>query len=783
MQNPILIGILGLAAALVLLLGLFIARQFANFSLRTKLILAFLLVALIPLAILGVVNVNTTRTALTDAANLSLTAAASQTAAKLDTFINTNLDAIRTEAQTPALARYLNLPPDQRSGSPEEAEVTAILRALSRKDQLYILSYALLTDQGLNVLDTHTPDIGLDVAGRNYFQEPLRTGLPYVSPVQFSPTTPDLAELYFSSPVRNNLGETVGVLRLRYSATVLQQFIVQSTGLAGTGSVAILLDEHHIRLADALAPELIFKSVVPLDPGEVVTLKAAGRLPDLPPAELSTNLPDFEQGLHRVTSEQPNFTGTAHPGAALEQVAVASLTTRAWSVVVAQPHSGFLAPLEAQTRATLFLALIITGLVAGVAIGMSQLLAAPIIRLTGVAQRVAGGDLTIQAPVRARDETGRLAEAFNTMTAQLRSFIASLEDQVRERTAELTLSMGVGQRASAIRDLAELLPTITEFVREQFSLYYTHVYFVDDIGEKLVIKAGTGMVGQELMARGHSLLVGPGSIVGQVAATGQSIIVPDTETSDIHKPNPLLPDTRSELAVPLIVEGRVMGVLDMQADQANTFTEQNLTVFEAMATQLAISIDSAQQWVSAQAAQRRAEEALRRLTREAWAERLAPMEKGLGFAYDLSEVTTLEVEAPGGVEPQNGGLAVPVVVQNEPIGQLSVEISADKKWDEDEQTLLRAVAQQLAQKAENLRLFEQTQRRAAREQMARQITDKVRASRNIESALKTAAEELSKALSTARAVVDLNVTPPAADAGDPTPGPEEEQSRAEDAEK
>jgi len=428
---------------------------------------------------------------------------------------------------------------------------------------------------------------------------------------------------------------------------------------------------------------------------------------------------------------------------------------------------------------------LIAAVVAAVAVGLGQFLARPISRLTSLAQQIAAGDLTAQATVETQDEIGQLAQAFNSMTAQIRGLVSSLEDQVRERTAELVLSMKVGQRALAIRDLAELLPTITEFIRNRFNLYYTQIYFMDDLGQNLVLKAGAGMMGQELIARRHSLPVGPGSIIGLVAAERKSIIVADTQSSDIHKANSLLPETRSELAIPLLVEGRVIGVLDMQADKANTFTENNLTVFEAMATQLAIAIDSARQWALGQEAQRKSEEAIRQLTRQSWVERLASHRENLGFTYDLSAVTPLadfghsalgvfqtewpvEAISDFGLEHDNGEskienrkskvenrLAVPVVVQNESIGQLAVEVPPERTISPDEQNLLAAVAQQLGQKAENLRLFEQTQQRAAREQIARQITDKVRASRDIESALKIAAEELSKTLAVSRVMIDL----------------------------
>jgi GAF domain-containing protein len=194
-----------------------------------------------------------------------------------------------------------------------------------------------------------------------------------------------------------------------------------------------------------------------------------------------------------------------------------------------------------------------------------------------------------------------------------------------------------------------------------------------------------------------------------------------------------------------------MGVLDMQATQPHTFSDQNVTTFEAMATQLAISIDSAEQWTLSQEAQRKAEQALRQLTREAWSDHLAVRRGQVGFAYDLTAIKPVEADG------QNGGVSVPLLVQDESIGHLTVTPATSQALTEDEQGLLSAVAEQLAQKAETIRLFEVTQQRASREQIARQITDRLRSSRDIKSALQTAAEELSKALGTSRAVVDLKM--------------------------
>lgn len=755
-SNPIVSAVI--IIGLVAIYGFIMARQFTNFNLRTKLIVGFVLTGVLAAGIIAFATNYLTHQALTNTANETLLAAASQTATDLDTFIVTNQNYLRTQAQLPSLVNYLSLSPAERPGSPLETEASQMLRAFAKQDTLFISSYALLDQQGIDTIDTYAADIGLDKSDRDYFITPLQTGLPYISPARFSDTTGEFA-FYLSSPVRNVTGDIIGVLRVRYNASILQQLISQSQGLAGPESFPILLDEHHIRLADSVAPDNILKSVTPLEPALVVELQAEGRLPAGTPEELATNLPSFEQGLLNVSS-QPYFTGEVgeeegevdEPSAVdLEQGAVASLKTQPWFLAFAQPQEVFLASVQDQTRATVLLTTFITLGVALAALALGQFLARPIVRLTGVAQQVTAGDLEVQATVESQDETGQLAEAFNQMTTQLRNFIGSLEEQVQERTADLALSMAVGQRAAAIRELSELLPTITEFIRQQFNLYYTQVYFVDDLGKNLVLRSGTGTAGRELLSRRHSLPVGVGSIVGRVAADRKSIVVSDTENSDIHLPNPLLPQTRSELAIPLLVEDRVIGVLDMQADQVNTFSETNMTVFEAMATQLAIAIDSAQQWAVAQDSQQRLEEVIKRLTHDTWVTKLAAQKGAVGFAYDLSTITPLQTT------PQNGGVSVPVAIQNERIGHLSVNPSSNRALTQDEQDLLAAVAQQLGQKAENIRLFEETQQRATREQLARRIADKVRASRDIETALKTAAQELSKALGTNRAVVDLKI--------------------------
>lgn len=407
------------------------------YTLRNKLIVSFWVVALIPLILLTSINKYTTQKTLTNNANLALFAVASQTAISIDTFITNNLDIVRVEAVLPGLAKYLSLPPKARSNSPEKKIAGDTLRSLNRRDTVNIFSYALLDLQGRNILDTYTPDIGKDESQRDYFTQPLKTGLPYVSAMLLSPTVPGLVNVYFSSVVRDATGKAVGVLRLSYNATVVQKLITQQTGLAGQNSFAILLDENYIRLAHGTKPELNFKSVVPLPNTLVKQLQTEGRLPKLSIAEISTNLPSFKQGLDNATrslsvagkrQNTPYFTtqmvGT---GKELHSAAVTSLKTRPWFVVFFQPQTAFLAPIEAQTRVALYLAIVIAGIVTVAAAILAQILAKPLIHLTQKVSQFTAGNLDVRVKIKTRDEIGNLADSFNSMILRIKNYTESLE--------------------------------------------------------------------------------------------------------------------------------------------------------------------------------------------------------------------------------------------------------------------------------------------------------------------------------------------------------------------
>jgi putative methionine-R-sulfoxide reductase with GAF domain len=583
-----------ITVGIVVVFGLFLARQYKNYSLRTKLLAAFLLVALIPLGIMAFLNNRGTSQNLTANSDAALQGVASQTAAALDTFMVERLNDVRTEALRHILAEFLTLPVSERSGSETASALNTDLLAMARRDQTFITSVGLLDKNGLSVADTEPAEVGIDKSDRNYFIGARDNQVPYVSPVEISPTTGALS-IYFSTPVRDSDGEFIGVLRIRYDASVIQTIVRNSAEQANLSSLSlVVLDENHVRLAHNLAPELIFKSVVPL-PVELVTkLQAENRLPaNKTSEELSTNIPAMEDGLNNF-EQDPFFVAEFHDvGEGDEEGTAVRLRILPWIIAAGQDQDVYLAPLTEQARTNSILAFIIAGIVAVAAVIVAQTISDPVARLTAVAEQIAAGDNTAVAKVETGDEIGTLAKTFNQMTAQLGDFITTLEDRVSARTRDLETVADVSTATATILESKRLLQEVVDLTKERFYLYHAHIYLLDEKGQNLVLTAGAGEPGRIMAAEGRSIpLNREQSLVARAARERKGVTVNDVTQAPDFLPNPLLPDTRSELAVPMIVGGNVIGVFDIQSEQAGRFTESDVNIQTTLAAQLAVSIQN-----------------------------------------------------------------------------------------------------------------------------------------------------------------------------------------------
>jgi GAF domain-containing protein/HAMP domain-containing protein len=713
-----------LTGVIFLVFAFIISRQYRDYSLSTKLIVASLVVALIPLVIIAYFNNRASRTALIDSANQKLYGAAQQTASQLDDFMRFNIEAIRTDALMKDVVEYIDLPTYQRSGSEEEKRLQLFLAALQRQNPIYIDSVAIYDTRGIDVIDTYSADIGVNKSDRTYFKDVMQTGRPLASDVIFSPTTGE-ASIYFAAPVRDSSGKIIAVLRKRFNAAILQKYLTANNGLVGEGSFPVLLDSHTlVRLAHGNDPALDFKSVIPLDAATLKELQTARHMPPGTPEELSTkNLPDLKAGLENYAT-QPYFAAEFKQGGSLDQGAVLTMKTQPWLVVFAQPQDIFLAPVTTQANNGVLIALALAAVVAVAGFFIAQLLAGPIVRLTHTAEAVSGGDLTAQARVESSDEIGTLASAFNNMTTRLRELVGTLESRVAERTRNLELAAKVGRTVSQVRALDIMLTDAAELIRKQFDLYYVQVYLTDPSQTNLILQTGTGTVGAELVGRGHRLPLDTASVNGRAAAEKHSVVISDTAASTTFRPNPLLPDTRSEMAVPLLIGERVVGVLDMQSVVPGSLNQDVLSAFEALAGQLAIAIQNANFLAEVERARAEIESQARRLTHANWADYLDAIHQPeqMGFMFANDQVTPLtDAEGP---EPAAGeaALTAPLAVTGEPLGALMVEMDQQKISPRTTE-LVNTIARQVSQQIENLRLLDSAERyRAEAEQASRRLT-------------------------------------------------------------
>ena len=266
-----------------------------------------------------------------------------------------------------------------------------------------------------------------------------------------------------------------------------------------------------------------------------------------------------------------------------------------WYAIVQQHRSEAMAALPSFIAIAVGLTLLGTAVIGFLAYVVAGQAVKPIEYLTAAATAVSAGHLDETVEVDRIDEIGTLASAFNSMTFQLRYLVGNLETRIAARTQDLNLAADIGRQVSQARNLGEVLDEATTSIKEQFNLYQVQIYLTDPRRENLILRASDGHVGSRLVVEGHQLLLDQHSINGSAAYNKKAVIVADTHENEMFRPHPLLPDTRSEMVVPLLIEDDILGVMDLQSTEANRLTEEVLPAFTVLAGQLAIAIINARQ--------------------------------------------------------------------------------------------------------------------------------------------------------------------------------------------
>ncbi len=404
---------------------------------------------------------------------------------------------------------------------------------------------------------------------------------------------------------------------------------------------------------------------------------------------------------------------------------------------------------------------------------IQRLVSRPLDQMTDRVEQIASGDLDQQVPVRSQDELGQLAMAFNSMATQLRESFASLERRVAERTEdlerrahEMRAAAEVGQAATSFRNLDTLLSRVTHLVSEQFGFYHVGIFLLDESETYAQLRAASSVGGQQMLDYGHRLRVGAQGIVGYVTSTAEPRIALDVGEDAIHFKNPYLPDTRSEMAIPLMAGDEMLGALDVQSIEAGAFTEEDIAVLRLVADQIAIAIENAnllREAREALAAQRRA---YGEVSREAWQELVASQSLD-GYTCDAEDNVTpvsaswpVEMRHAGQrgeiVQTEDGTVMIPVQIRDQTLGVVRLRKSETQPaWTEEQLDLMQSLTDQLEVALESARLYQDSQQRAAREQLVGEITSHIRESLEIDTVLKTAVQEMRRALAVPELTIRL----------------------------
>ena len=386
---------------------------------------------------------------------------------------------------------------------------------------------------------------------------------------------------------------------------------------------------------------------------------------------------------------------------------------------------------------------------------------------------------------RARVERDRLREVQN-INSELEDIKINLARRVEERTNELEAAneqtsrratqlqtiTELSESIALLEDLSHIFPAVTSLISERFGFYHVGIFLVDQDRTYAILQAANSEGGKRMLTRRHRLRLGTG-VVGFAAQTSQPRIALDVGMDAVFFDNPDLPNTRSEVALPLKARGQTIGVLDVQSTEAGAFTNEDLQILTALANQVSIALENARLLTETRTALSQVQEVYNEFSKTEWSRTVSKIQQP-GFRYRTGRVEMLEsaiqspeviaavqngeivAEQPNGSEERRSSVVVPVKLRGEVIGVLHIESNdPSKEWQKDEVGLVAAVAERAAVAMENARLFQDARRRAAKEQTISEATARIGSALNIENILHATAEELERVLSGSEIVIQF----------------------------
>lgn len=344
----------------------------------------------------------------------------------------------------------------------------------------------------------------------------------------------------------------------------------------------------------------------------------------------------------------------------------------------------------------------------------------------------------------------------NELRVDLEKRVEDRTFELKKRATQLEAVSSVARTIASVQEIDTLLPAITKLVSQQFGFYHVGIFLLDQQRRIAVLSAANSEGGLLMLDRQHHLPLDSHSIVGYSALHGEPRIALDVGTDSVYFNNPDLPETRSEMAIPLRVAGKVIGALDVQSTEINAFSQEDINVLATLADQIAIAIENSRLFGEARKALSESQAMFNKYTQQEWSN-FARQGKQNGFIFDGKQVLPLDNtprREPVNPAPQTGSLslekasatiAIPIKFRGQTIGMLDVRSKNGQRfWKQDEIAMLEAAAERAALALENARLVESAQRRAARERAIGDISTRIGALSNLESIMQTAVEELGR---------------------------------------
>lgn len=368
---------------------------------------------------------------------------------------------------------------------------------------------------------------------------------------------------------------------------------------------------------------------------------------------------------------------------------------------------------------------------------------------------------------------------------ELTDLTNNLEQRIAERTKELeNANLRIEKRAKqfqtisqvtraiiSTQNMQDLLPQVVQVISQQFEFYHIGIFLIDLNKEYAILSAANSAGGEKMLARAHKLRIGQTGIVGYVAKTGKVRIALDTGADAIYFNNPDLPETRSEMALPLFQSnGEIIGVLDIQSTTPKAFYQEDVEILTTLADQVSVAIVNARQYEATQKLLIEADMSYRQELKIGW-DKFSRSQKLAGIRRRGMKSSFLAdpLELPGAKEViqtgsafqekvENTGtsqLTLPVTLRGEAVGILSLKANIDRKWSADELDIINAILERSALAIENARLLDESRRIAERELAISDISAKIGKGTEIETILKTAVRELGAQISGAQVTVEI----------------------------